>query len=251
MNSHSENDIARVLTGLRDTQPSAGLEQRILHGIQQRTPARTPLFMRWQLIAAVPATALAIFLAAHFLAPQHTEPAVATASTPTTAAGGPSFAPFAKGGVSSNARPLSSTPSTTLASRPEDAYFSAAVERPAAPPPVGAQLSAADRQALEDTNAPSQPSPALPLSRDERILLAAAQREGSVEVAQLDATENPLRAATSAREGNAVKAAVQSLLRQLAAAEALNPTPPAPEASDPHPPADSAALDTESAPDSQ
>jgi hypothetical protein len=240
MNSHSENDIARVLTGLRDTQPSAGLEQRILHGIQQRTPARTPLFMRWQLIAAVPATALAIFLAAHFLTSNNSAPLAPTtgfASAPTTA----------PGVVSSNARPFSSSPPTTLSSRPERS----AVEKPAVAPSIGAQLSAADRQALEDTNAPSHPSPPLPLSHDERILLAAAQREGSVEVAQLDATENPFRAAASAREGNAVKAAVQSLLRQLAAAEALNPTPPAPEASDPHPPADSSTPETESAPDPQ
>jgi hypothetical protein len=240
MNTYFEKDIDKVLGGLCDAQPSAGLEQRILHGIQHRVPARTPLFMRWQLLAAVPAAALAIFVMTRFVATNHSAtlpPTTTSTPAPTTVAGG----------SSSNARPLSSAPPTTLSSRQEAAYFAAALERPA----VEAQLSAADRQALEDTNAPSRPSPPLPLSHDERILLAAAQREGSVEVAQLDATENPLRAVTSAREDNAVKAAVQHLLRQLAAAEALNPTPPAPEASDPHPPADSSTPDTESAPDPQ
>ncbi len=273
MNTHSENDINKVLTALRDTQPSAGLEQRILRGIQHRAPARTPLFMRWQLIAAVPTAALALFLATHFLASNTSlpvAPAAASAPTtkaggPSTAAGGPSFAHFTKAGVpsersllagvergvSSNARPLSSTPPTNVSSRPEAAHFEAAVERPAASP-IGPQLSAADRQALEDTNAPSQPPPPLPLSPDERILLAAAQRGRSVEVAQLDFTsEDPLRAAAISREDAAVRSVVQGFLKQLAAAEALNPTPPAAEASDPHPPADSLTPETKSAPDLQ
>jgi len=238
MNTHSENDIAKVLTGLRDTQPSTGLEQRILHGIQHRAPARPPLFMRWQLIAAVPAAALAIFLTIHILTSNNSLPtAPTTASTPTTAtgtttaAGGPSFALSAKGGVSSNARPLSSTPSETLSSRPERS----AVERPAAL----AQLSAADRRALEDTTAPSHPAPALPLSRDERILAAAAQRGGAIEIAQLDSLpENPSRAAATAREDATVQQALHRLIQQLAAAEALNPTPP-PETPDPPIPTDS------------
>ena len=224
MNHPTERDIAKVLTGLRDTQPSAGLEQRILHGIQHRTPARTPLFMRWQLIAAVPATALAIFLTTHILNPRNSLPVPSTtAATPTTTAGGPSFAHFAKArvpgerallagverGVSSNARSLSSTPPTNLSSRPEAAHFAAAVERPAAP----TNLSPADRQALEDANAPSHPSPPLPLSHDERILLAAAQRGKSIEVAQLDPiADDPLRAAAITREDAAVKTVVQRFL---------------------------------------
>ena len=52
-------------------------------------------------------------------------------STPAATPVGPSFAPSAKGGVSSEARTLSSTAPTDLSSRPEAASFAATAERPA------------------------------------------------------------------------------------------------------------------------
>jgi len=71
MNHASEHDIDRVLTALRDTEPSVGLESRILQALEDRTPIRSAWFrwtppMQWGLAAlATAAVVLAVAFTTH------------------------------------------------------------------------------------------------------------------------------------------------------------------------------------------
>jgi hypothetical protein len=83
---------------------------------------------------------------------------------------------------------------------------------------------------MDEMEAPSHPAPAMPLTAQERLLQRVVRRSDSFELAELEPLPNArLRAAVPAKEDDAVKNVVQNYLKQLAAAEALNPTPPVPE----------------------
>ena len=87
MNHASEHDIDRVLTALRDTEPSAGMESRILQALENRTPAGSARFrwtspMPWSLAAlATAAVVFAVALTAHNT--RRTAPSIAQSPVPT------------------------------------------------------------------------------------------------------------------------------------------------------------------------
>jgi hypothetical protein len=263
MNNASEHDIDRVLTALRDTQPTEGMERRILHAMEHRTPARSSWFRwtlssQWSLAAFATATiVLAIALTTHntqqptpTIAQIWGDPSLPDASSP------------AKVG-------LHNAPTPNLSSRPQAAHFAAAAETPAigtantptpntrhpgsVPPtyPPHQLLCDCDPIAMAEMQAPSQLAPEMPLTSQERLLQRVVHRGDPIEIAELEPIQShALRAAPAPKEDDAVRSVVQHFLKQLAAAEALDPTaptptpapPPASDSNDPGPDIDS--LDT-------
>jgi hypothetical protein len=263
MNNASEHDIDRVLTALRDTEPTAGLESRILQAVENRTPARSAWFRwtpstQWGIAAlATAAVILAVALTTH----NTQQPTTTIAQTsgpqnaPTQTWGDPS-SPTQTWGDPSSPEASSpakvgphNAPTPNLSSRPEAAYFAAAAERPAVgttntPTPVPRRSNSAhtptypphqllcdcDPVALAETQAPSRPAPEMPMTAQERLLQRVVRHDDPIEIAELEPLpKNPLRSAATTNEDDAVKNVVQHFLKQLAAAEVLNPTPPTPD----------------------
>ncbi|HEY5329340.1 MAG TPA: hypothetical protein VIJ79_05610 [Acidobacteriaceae bacterium] len=294
MNHASEHDIDRVLTALRDIEPSVGLESRILQALENHTPTRSAWVRwapatQWSIAAlATAAVVLAIALTTHNTrrppstiaqtwgphnssssptqfwgdpsSPEASSPAKVGAHTPTSTIaqtwGDPS-SPEASSPAKVGAH---NTPTTELSSRPEAAHFAAVAERPAvgttgAPTPGSWHLTSAptpptypphqllcdcDPIAMAEMQAPSQLAPEMPLTAQERLLQRVVHHDDPIEIAELEPLHaHAPQAAPAPQEDDPVKNVVQQFLKQLAAAEALNPTTPASDSNDPDPNIDS------------
>ena len=67
------------------------------------------------------------------------------------------------------------------------------------------------------------------MTAQERLLQRVVHQDDPIELAELEPLrKSPLRSAAAANEDDAVKNVVQNYLKQLAAAEALDPTAPTP-----------------------
>jgi hypothetical protein len=229
MKRTSEDLIQQALTGIREAQPDAGMEQRLLAALRQRAAAPTPLWRRamslpswnWQFAAVSVVLVAAI---AHFIT--HHRPT--TITTPITSqsqlprvvpadntAHKAVYASNNPGGSKSSG--LQRTPKSTL-------------------PDTSSTLAAADRQALDDTNAPSHPAPPMPLTAQERLLLSAARKGDPVEVAELEpAYASSLRAAAEDRKKSDIQQYAKLLLGPLALSESMNPTSASPKPDEPPP----------------
>lgn len=87
------------------------------------------------------------------------------------------------------------------------------------------QTANLDAVALAETRAPSRPTPLLPLTGQERLLLAAARPGGPIQVAALDQARAPgLRAAAQARQQAAIHRFVNAALAPIALSDALTST---------------------------
>jgi hypothetical protein len=180
---NSEHDLNRILTAFNDTNPPADMNHRILQHLEQTAISSQPL--QFRALWAVGFATCSLVIALAMLHPH------------------------------------------TLSSRPKAAHLAAAVERPAVPiqhiaesinesnpsaahtPQVtrAAKITNAqsthepicdcDPTALAEANAPSQPSPPLPLTKEERLLERVARHPDEVEVAELNAAH---RDATSAAD---------------------------------------------------
>lgn len=214
----SDELLNRVLAGLRDTEPPAGIERRIVEKmIVQKMEdrvlstsaryARKPFWLTiatawsgrlgwapsWTQLGALALAVLAISLLAIHL---HRNPRdiTATDQPPLT-------------GVS----PLQASPQPTAAAREAAARAlpRAAARRPLAPPipesepallhpggagrtttrgrsPAAAAQTDSAGLALSEMRAPSQPAPEMPLTNQERLLRRIAHRGDPVELAELD-----------------------------------------------------------------
>jgi len=65
MKQNSEQDIDRILTALRDTEPRTGMEQRILATIEQRKSAAPSRIFPWRLASLTTTALLASVFALH------------------------------------------------------------------------------------------------------------------------------------------------------------------------------------------
>jgi hypothetical protein len=84
-----------------------------------------------------------------------------------------------------------------------------------------------DAIALAETLAPSHPSPPLPLTWQEALLLRSTRPGQPIEVAELDTLrESALTAIAAMHERTNLREYVHSLLGPLATAQALTPSPP-------------------------
>ena len=207
MKKSQDEIIDQTLHGLRHTQPREGMERRILHALHsQPTPAPARFPWTWPLTTAAAILLTALLLNAH----HHTTPSVTVGHN----SGCPTLSrPCERVGVAANsatpsseAKTLPSPFPTTLSSRPKRS----AVERPASPTthelstqPRGVEASFSspshpttepgfspgptneEARLLADLHAPSQPAPALPLTKEEKILRRIARHPDDVELAEL------------------------------------------------------------------
>jgi len=223
MNNASEHDIDRVLTALRDTQPSAGLESRILQAIESRTPARSAWFrwtspIQWSLAAlATASVVIAIVLTAHNT--HRATPAIAESQVPTPVS--PALPPQKHVILPAKKYVILSSAKDPLSPR----------IRPNSQYPPHELLCDCDPLAMAEMQAPSQPAPPMPLTAQERLLQRVVHHGDPIEIAELE----PLPATIPLGQDADLQRVVQGYLKQLAAAEALNPTPPTSDSNDPAP----------------
>ena len=232
MNHASEHDIDRILTALRDTQPSEGMESRILQAMEQRTPARSAWFrftpsMQWGLAAL--ATSAVIFAVAFTYNTRR-------ANSDSVASAGASQNPVISTGAQRSGE-IAAFPEASATHTP--AHLKAASSTQPAYPPHEL-LCDCDRLAMDEMQAPSHPAPEMPLTAQERLLQRVVHREDPIEIAELELPNRTLQPASVTKENDAVRNVVQGFLKQLAAAEAISPTAPTPE---PPPAFDSGAND--------
>lgn len=237
MNDASEHDIDRVLTALRDTQPAEGLEIRILRAIEQRTPAQSAWFrwtqpMQWRM--AVLATAAVVLAVALTHTTRHNDSnSVASAgaqASPSVTSVAVSPTPV----ISTGASWLHATRSGEIAAFTEAGATQTPTHLATTPPTPHQLLCDCDPVAMAEMEAPSRPAPVMPLTSQERLLQRVVRQNDSFELAELELPQHAsFRPIVPAREDDAVKNVVQHFLKQLAAAETINPTAPVPEPTDP------------------
>lgn len=201
----SENDIDQLFAALRDTQPSPGFQQRLLATVEQARE-EVPQRRQWWPSLAV-AGACAVLLVAHLVQVRHRTPA-----TPAVA-----HAPAL------STPPAVSSTNTAVAASATPPHFALTAQEPTQPKPqvAPATVSSAEQLAQEETSAPSQVAPPMPLTAGERLLLRAARRNTDMNVAQLETFPRP-----PASRQDAVTEFVQRNLASLAFSEAFRPTPP-------------------------
>jgi len=143
---NSDEAIDKVLAGLRDTEPPAGLERRVLAAVHERAAAPRTLPLRWAALGGFALAAAAVI--ALFASPRH------------------SPAPPA---IEAIAQPQPETPATPHASvepvSPRPRRHTPAIRANSeTPAPTGNILTA------------SFPAPPMPLTDQERLLLRIARR---------------------------------------------------------------------------
>jgi hypothetical protein len=246
LHPNPDHTITRVLNALRDTQPPVGLEARIARRLREAADVRASAANRVSYFAVILNAVKdpRILLGA---APRYTPAGIAVAlllllaliPLPfhriyhiATAVNQPIISPTSR--VQTLELPQLQAPQA----RPLRPGF---IKNPTATPVSFApqpQLSAADQLALDETLAPSQSAPPMPLTAQERVLLRATRRGAPIEVAELDQLREPfLRARAEARERANLSQYIHGLLGPLATAQALtpDPTPSTPPPTDPQP----------------
>jgi hypothetical protein len=222
MNPSADDLIHQALDGLRQAQPSTGLDRRILRALETRpcTTVRRPF---WLWPAALATAALLLTLT---LARPHNLPIADTAHVERPAA-------------PATIAPLPASPNPTRTRPPQPHSLS----------PQPSPSPSADQLALDDAHAPSHPAPPIPLTAQEKVLLRAARPGAPLELAELEPMrEAAFRAAAEAREKAAIEQYVHRILAPLALSESVNPNPPA--ESPAPPPAQPPAADATAQPDS-
>lgn len=228
MKKTSEELIQQALTGIREAQPDAGMDQRLLAVLRQRAAAPAPLWRRaislssWNgRFAAFAAVAMLVVAIAHVTI-HHRATTIATQSHL------PRVVPA-----------TNTSPKTAYAGNHPGGSKAAGLQRtlkPASKPDTLSTLAAADRQALDDTNAPSHPAPPMPLTAQERLLLSAAHKGDPIEVAELEpAYTSSLRAAAEDRKKSDIQQYARLLLGPLALSESMHPTSASPRPEEPPP----------------
>jgi hypothetical protein len=261
LNAAIDHNLDRILTALRDVQPSLGLEQRIAARIAIATEPRTaktspfavilnavknprilPLPPRRYIFAATTFAALiALYLIASTAPPKST---LVAKSNPASKAVQNSNQP------QETAKPADLAKTSTIANTqvPQGFYpgesqvsqgfspgenqvpqgFSLGSHR--LPERSGVLTPDPDTLALAETLAPSRPAPIMALTAQERMLVTATRQGQPIELAELEILRQPsLQAAAQTRERATIRNYVHSLLGPLAAVEAMNPTPPSTE----------------------
>lgn len=173
---NSEEAIDKLLTGLRATEPPAGMNQRIMAGLHNQSAALTHTTPRYVRVAwlSVPAVAALLVSALIFHAARH------QAHVPTQPA-----QPSAKEAPSKPQPPVRAQTAPPLAhlTRTSRAIMRSA-SRPGSKVSIGAAQDT-DALAEEEMRAASQPAPPLPLSNQEKLLLRMTHKRTPIELAAL------------------------------------------------------------------
>jgi len=186
MKQNSEQDIDRILTALREAEPSANLDHRILIAIEHRTAPKSTRSWLWPLATLTTATIIFIFVLNlhHTHAPSPRPDSVSDTRTIRVPQARDGIIVANLGIVRKRDRSRPSLP--TRAAR--------AVATPQNPHP-SRLLCDCDPIALAESQAPSHPAPALPLTDQEKLLRRIARHPNSVELAELNPAAREARAA--------------------------------------------------------
>ncbi len=261
---HSEARIDRILAALTSPEIPDGLEDRLaqrvagrlalaakncagsdaLNTLTHEPPALSLIVLRlpaakqprlWataSLSYAVPAALLSAILVLITLnLHDHNAPASTSSASMPARPITPQQAPKAAGAIaraqtpqiaSLRVRPGQASPQATRNFTPEanrsapGSFARAAIYQPPAN---------LDAIALAETRAPSRPAPLLPLTGQERLLLAAARPGGPFQLAALDQARAPARrAAALARQDAEIRRYIRTMLAPIALSDALTST---------------------------
>jgi len=175
--NNSDQDLKRILNGLRDTEPPHAMQQRVLAAVAQREAMPSRVFP-WSFAALAATAVIAAILAIHLM-PHSTHSSRA-------------------------ANPLPEATVSQIAAAapdPKPSIPHVSTKIPANIPSVRTTrrthqlLCDCDPTALAEANAPSLPAPALPLTEQEKLLRRIAHHPDAVEVAELTSTGREARIA--------------------------------------------------------
>jgi hypothetical protein len=235
----TDHYIDQVLYTLGTAEAPSGLEQRLTARLGQLAQTPTPrraFFAALRNGFAHNTAPASLYIAASAITAIVLVTVVATHHSSTSTTAQSTHAPsFASSHVAQdNARLVTSnseiaqTAIHSVRTATQESLLQTAVQDEAASSrgsiPTPADL---DAIALAETLAPSHPAPPQPLTAQEALLVRATRRGQPIEIAEFDAAREPvLRAIAAQRERTNISQYVHALLAPLAAAEALNPTPP-------------------------
>lgn len=242
--AHPDARINHVLEALRTTEPPAGLEQRIAARLAQAAEARQasvpqtrPLITTD--ISAEPSIFTTILNAVKapriLLTPARLYTAAAALTllltlttvnllhhnTPTTTA---QSKPIPNAPTQSAKLAQASAAANTHVPQAFSLRSHSSAKSAEALTSAPAQTPDLDTIALAETRAPSRPAPPMPLTSQERLMLAATRPGQPIELAELDIARAPfLHAAAEYREEASIQRYVHTLLAPFAVADALSP----------------------------
>jgi hypothetical protein len=174
MTKNPEDAINQVLAGLRDAEPPAGMQRRIIEGVHHRTatkPTRAP----WKIWGTATACALVLCIVISATHHQHLPSQSPTPSTHTAATRTP-------------------TTETNEITRPLPLITPSKTQQHTHKPNL---VTVTDSTTLRDIHAQSHPAPPEPLTHEEKLLLRVAHTGNAQLLATLDPT---IRAAQAADE---------------------------------------------------
>ena len=195
---NSQEAIEKVLGGLRDAEAPAGMERRILDGLEERGTARSGSGWRWLLpvwlVAPWRPVGVGVFVCGAALAGIF----VAALAVPglrrlghapvqvgrnSGSVGSPALADSEAAARSVDRGWLRSSVPSAEKIRTEEGRNSESA----------AALADGDSAALDDMHAASRPAPPLPLTEQERLLLRLVHKDAPVELAMLDSKMRALQ----------------------------------------------------------
>jgi hypothetical protein len=177
MKKAPEEDLERVLTGLRNSAIPDGMERRILAALENRASAPSSwrsIRPAWMKLAAACSFAMAAALAFVFVVPAIRRPVHAPQRS-TAGAILPKSLPPAN--ANHNAAQGNDMPIAASSTRPKLQKVQAVRRKDPAQP--------------DDSHAASYPPPPMPLTEEEKLLLRAAHKRAPIEMAEL----SPMRRA--------------------------------------------------------
>lgn len=204
MRKSPEEAVTRVLAGLRDAEPPAGMERRILEAVHNRASVKStsawhrlrpmwliPSFTRWSTQPRIWGVGLvcaaAIFLAVSMI---HRTQHIPTSAIPANVADARATIdaqhPHSPKEIATTAQFASPTPSRRSTRR---TYL----RRTALIPDT-------DSQALREMRASNHPAPPMPLTEQEKLLLRIAHKRAPEELAELNPVQRDARDAQQKAE---------------------------------------------------
>jgi hypothetical protein len=195
---NSQEAIEKVLGGLRDAEAPAGMERRILDGLEERGTVRSGSDWRWLLpvwlVAPGRAVAVGVFVCGAALAGIF----VAGLAVPAIRRLGHGPVQVRRNSASVGSPALASS---KAAAKSEDRASLRSGVRSAEKIRIeegrnaggAAAVADGDSAALEDMHAVSRPAPPMPLTEQERLLLRLVHKDDPVELAMLDSKVRALQ----------------------------------------------------------
>lgn len=175
MKPNADQDLSRILAGIRDIEAPAGMQQRVMAAVERREAVAPSRSFAWAFAALAAAAVVAAVFAVRLMPHISNTPPVAAVRLEA------SRAPVHVQAIA----PRASTTATAI-----DHHRLPPL--PARPHPL---LCDCDPIALAEANAPSLPAPELPLTEQEKLLRRVGRHPDSAQVAELTSAGREARIA--------------------------------------------------------